>query len=292
MLRLNPNLILLMEIRYRDAARDFLPANHPWWRRDKAGKIVKGWEEGGYFQLDFSNPDYRAHVAEQAEAAVKSGVVDGIMLDWWGDDDDRLALVRTIRRRIGEDALVLANANDRTTPRTAPFINGYFMECCYTKTVADWRRIADTLVWAEKNLRSPRINCLETWYHQSRNDLNLMRATTTMALTLSDGYCLFADPDPLPTPDHLHNWYPFWDRKLGQPLSPGIKRADGSVVREFSKGTVVYNPMGNDPVSITFDKPMVSAATGAQSSVHKLNGGDGDYFLPNVRDTKAQSSSK
>jgi hypothetical protein len=36
-----------------------------------------------------------------------------------------------------------------------------------------------------------RINCLESWFHQSRDDLNLMRATTTLALTRSDGYALF-----------------------------------------------------------------------------------------------------
>ncbi|MBV5332780.1 hypothetical protein JZU54_04275 [bacterium] len=40
-------------------------------------------------------------------------MVDGIMLDWWQDDDERLALVKAVRARIGEGALILANANDR-----------------------------------------------------------------------------------------------------------------------------------------------------------------------------------
>ena len=279
LLRRNPNLILILEIRYRDAHRSFLPDGHTWWRRDNQGKIVAGWEEGSYLQLDFSNPEYREHVAQQAYAACSSGIVDGIMLDWWQDDADRLALVKAIRARIGEDALILVNANDRTTPQTAPFVNGYFMECYRSKTAQDWQRIASTLTWAEQHLRQPRINCLETWYHTSRTDEHLMRATTTLALVLSDGYCLFSDPNPLSTPDHLHTWYPFWERTLGHARAPGHTRSDGTWAREFEHGTAVYNPMGNQTVTLTFDEPRQSRASGKRASVHMLESCDGDLFL-------------
>ncbi len=30
---------------------------------------------------------------------------------------------------MGQQAIIIANANDRRTPQTAQFINGYFMEC-------------------------------------------------------------------------------------------------------------------------------------------------------------------
>lgn len=275
----NPNQILLMEIRYRDAPRGYLPAESPWWKRDQDGKVVMGWAEGGYMLLDFANPAFREQVAAQCAAAVRSGVVDGVMLDWWQDDADRLALITAIRRRIGEQALILVNANDRTTPRTAPYINGYFMECYRSETAEDWKRIAETLTWAEQHLRAPHITCVETWYQHSRNDLDRMRATTTLALTLSDGYCLFSDPNPLPTPDHLHNWYAFWDQKLGAPLAPGCLRPDGAYQREFVQGTALYNPVGNPPVSITFDTPRTSAATGRRDSKHTLQGGDGDCYM-------------
>lgn len=132
---------------------------------------------------------------------------------------------------------------------------------------------------AERNLRKSRINCLETWYHTSRDDLPLMRAATTLSLTLSDGYCLFADPNPLPTPDHLHNWYPFWNHRLGKPVSSGVKRNDGSLVREFSGGTVVYNPMGNRPVTVSFPDVRTSAASGKRSRQHTVSGADGDFFM-------------
>ncbi len=238
--------------------------------------------------MDFSNPEYREQVAVQAQAAVQSGVVDGVMLDWWSDDEDRLALIKVLRQRIGADALILANANDRQTPETAEFINGYFMECHRSQTVEDWKRIADTLAWAEKNLRAPRINCLEIWFQRSRADENLMRATTALSLVLSDGYCLFSDPNPLPTPDHLHNWYPFWERTLGRALAPYVMRADGALTREFTHGTAVYNPMGNKTVTVIFKESRTSRATGKRGSVHAVAASDGDLFL---KDDAAQPTS-
>jgi hypothetical protein len=299
LLERNPNMILILEIRYRDAWgnalpkgyeeawkkanrgewRGFLPADHKWWKRGADGQIVKGWKEGGFLQLDFANPEYQEQVATQCEAAVKSGVVDGVMLDWWEDDADRLALVKAIRRRIGGDALVVVNSNDRPIPRTAAFVNGLFMECYRSKTSEDWRRITETLAWAEKNLRAPRVNCLETWYHKSRADDNLMRATTAISLVLSDGYCLFSDPNPLPTPDHLHDWYPFWERRLGKAQATGVTRPDGAMVREFDRGTAAYNPMGNQPVTLTFAETRCSRSTGKRARTHTLNPCDGDLFL-------------
>ena len=276
---MNPNIILIAEIRYRDAHTSFLPEGHRWWKRDKDGNLVKGWDEGGFLCMDFANPEFREHVAKRAGAAVQSGVVDGVMLDWWRDDEHRLALVKVVREAIGDKHLIIANTNDRTAPQSASYINGYFMECTRSKTVDDWNRIATTLKWAENNLRPPRINCLETWYHNSRKDLHLMRATTTLALTHSNGYCLFSDPNPLPTGDHRHNWYPFWDSGLGKPVGDGVTREDGKVVREFVNGTVVYNPMGNKPVEVVFSEIRKSAATGISSDRHKLDCPDGDIYL-------------
>ena len=68
LLELNPNVILIAEIRYRDASRRFLPENHKWWRRNKDGTLTKGWSEGKFLQLDFDSPEYRRHVARRAAA--------------------------------------------------------------------------------------------------------------------------------------------------------------------------------------------------------------------------------
>ncbi|MDP8243111.1 MAG: putative glycoside hydrolase [Candidatus Hinthialibacter antarcticus] len=279
LLRLNPNQIVLMEIRYRDAWSGFLPEDHEWWKRDDKGDRVVGWEEGGYYILDFSNPAYRAHVAKQAKAALDTGAVDGVMLDWWIDDEDRLALIKTIRDAIGEDALILVNANDRKSPMTAPYINGYFMECWRSKTPGDWRRIAETLRWAEENLREPRINCVETWYENSRRDFSRMRATTCLALTHSDGYALFSDPNDLPTGDHQHDWYSFWDKQLGRPIDKGVIHETGWAQREFERGAAVYNPMGNTEIKITFNETRTRLSTGEQGTVFSIPPLDGDLFL-------------
>ncbi|MCY2928774.1 MAG: hypothetical protein NTV86_04635 [Planctomycetota bacterium] len=279
LLRKNPNLILLAEIRYRDAHRSYLPEGHSWWKRQD-GRLVMGWEEGGYIQLDFANPEVQKQVALQAKAVVDTGVFDGVMLDWWDDDEDRIALVMAVRAAVGDKTLILVNANDRKTPKTAAFVNGYFMECYKSKTAEDWRQIADTLQWAEKNLREPRINCVETWFHSSRRDLSLMRATTTLALTLSDGYCLFSDPNPLPTPDHLHDWYDFWNKSLGRPVAKGFRREDGSFQRAFERGSVVYNPMGNKPTTVKFAEPHKRVSTGEGATSFIVQPRDGDLFLP------------
>jgi len=279
LLGLNPNLIVIAEIRYRDAGKRFLPAGHPWWRRDKAGQIVKGWAEGRFLQLDFSSPAFRRHVAARASAAVRSGVFDGVLLDWWSEDWDRLQLVKAIRRAIGPRALILVNTNQRIEDVTAPYVNGWFMECTQSRTAKDWRRIERAARWAQTHLRRPRVVCVETWSHTSRKDLHLMRATTALALTHCDGYCLFGDPNPLPTPDHLHDWYPFWDARLGRPLGQGARNKDGTVRREFDYGTVVYNPMGNGPVTVTFPEPRTSAASGKTTTAHLVNCPDGDLFL-------------
>jgi hypothetical protein len=295
---LNPNLILLVEIRYRDASPGWLPSGHAWWKRDAVGRLVPGWDEGQFLQVDFANPECAARLAARAGAALQSGIFDGVLLDWWQDDPDRLRLVQAVRQAVGDEAAILVNTNDRTTPQTTPWVNGYFMECTVTDRPEKWRQIEQTLLWAEAHCRPPVLNCLETWYHTSRRDLHLMRATTALSLTHSDGYCLFSDPNPLPTPDHLHDWYPFWDRRLGAALSPaGAFRCRGVVMyeswnigtpmpdeknraaaRAFEGGIVIYNPMDNPALVIDFETDRRSVATGIMGRRHWMGPCDGDIF--------------
>jgi hypothetical protein len=282
----NPHMILIAEVRYRDADREYLSADHRWWKRDAKGERVAGWQDAGadaYLLLDYENAEFQQHVAQQARMLVQSGVVDGVMLDWWVDDDTRLALIQRVREAVGPDALILVNANDNRTPRTASYVNGYFMECPYTRKPEEWAKISETLSWAEQNLRTPRINCLETWFHDSRQDLALMRATTTMSLTHSDGFCLFSDPNDLPAPDHLHSWYPFWNKSLGRPVSPGAKQPDGTWRREYENGTAIYNPMGGKTVVVSCGEVCESLATGKTRVTHEVPAGDGDILLKQTR---------
>lgn len=49
--------------------------------------------------------------------------------------------------------------------------------------------------------------------------------------------------------------------------------------RECENGLVVYNPMGNKVVSVTFPDERRSAATGQVAQSHELKSPDGDLFL-------------
>jgi hypothetical protein len=283
LLERNPNMVLLGEVRWHDAQSSELPDDSAWWQRDARRQRIVGWSEGNQYLLDWRAADFRAHVALQAAAVCSTGVVDGVVLDWWStdtDDPDRLALVQTVRESIGPDALILVNAGWTSPFSSAPYINGLYMETTIPHTldeVDEWRRATETLVWAEQNLRTPTLNAFETW--NARSSLNRMRATTSLVLTQSDGYSLFADPNDLPTPDHLHDWYAFWDRSLGRPLASGVEREDGAFQREFDYGTVVYNPIGNAPVEVTFPVARRSAATRQVATSFVLPALDGDLYL-------------
>ena len=272
----NPNIVTIVEIKYRDAPSSYLPSNSKWWMRDEKGDLVYGWEEGGYIRLDLNDSTFQEQIAKQAAVVMQSGVADGVMLDWWTESEflsSRLAILKKIRKEIGNKGLILLNSNQEQIPQSAEYANGLFMECWDSpdESVEKWAKYQSTLEWAEKNLREPRINCLETWFKNSRNDLNRMRSTTTLALTRSNGFCLFSDPNPLPTPDHLHSWYSFYDVSLGKPKEPGFKREDNAWQRNFSNGIVIYNPLGNNQITVLFEEVRTSQATGIRSKKHFIN---------------------
>ncbi len=281
MLSMNPNMVLLMEVRWRDAPGSFLPEGSPFWKH-KDGRRVLGWDGGPepYYLLDYENPDFAANVARQSKYALESGVYDGVMFDWQG----YLPIVRKVREAIGRKGLIIINLHDLIDKgrEYQDYINGAFMECNPAGSPASpvqgtWDGLENGLSYFEQHFQVPRVNCVEVM--GDRKDLRRMRAATTLTLTHSDGSVLFADPDELPTPDHLHDWYPFWDQKIGRPMAPGAVRQDGSWQREFQLATVVYNPPGKQPVKVSFQESRRRASDGAEANSFEINGGDGDMFL-------------
>lgn len=351
LLSLNPNLLLLVEIRYRDARYvsrqneanvenwwevGYFPPDSPYWLRNKNGKPVIGWGEDtngdgkidedddvlGYL-IDFTNPEMQNLMVKQAVALDTSGLFDGILLDWWNEDyatspvvvDDwsdtiltreaeleaRLAILRKIREQVADDFLILVNANMRQIPKSAPDINGLFMECYKSEHDKGYNldqilQMEKTLLWAEQHLREPRINCLEGWRvvtdymadlntrvaeRNSTENLRWMRMITTLSLTHSDGYVLFGDDNAIPVPDHLHNWYDFWDADLGQPTQDkAIQYQDitGLFIRAFENGWAIYN-RSDAARTITFDEPVIAVSTGKRYSRHEIPDFDGEIFL-------------
>ncbi|MCG8699500.1 MAG: hypothetical protein MI922_15695 [Bacteroidales bacterium] len=290
----NPNMVCLMEIRWRDAPSTFLPDSSDWWKRDENDSIKKGWLGGWvpFYMLNYENPGFQDNVARQAKIACESGVYDGVMLDWSGHPE----IIKKVREAIGPDKLIIVNIHDdiHHGEEYQAYINGSFMELnpidSFSMAVPglapnrvnvnkrDWDNIRDALVWFEQHLMEPRINCLEVW--GNRDDLQRMRATTTLGLVYSNGYQLYADPNPLKTPDHYHDWYPFWDVQLGKPLSAGVAKEDGSAWRKYENGVVVYNHYGNGEVTVSFDAEMKRASDGTTGKEFKLADRDGEIFIP------------
>jgi hypothetical protein len=292
MLELNPQMVFLFEVRWRDAPGSFLPENSPFWKRNADGTRAEGWDGGPepYYLLNPDIPEFAANIARQSKIAIDSGIYDGVMLDWSG----HLPIVRKVREAIGEDGLIIVNIHDdiEDGKKYRDLINGSFMECnpkgpgsFINKTTqkdsntSTWDKVRDAYVWFEENLRQPRVNCLEVWT-TDRKDLRRVRAATTLALTHGNGSVLVADGNPLPEPDHLHDWYPIWDLPLGKPTGPKRGEPTSIVTREFDGGIVAYNHHGNGTHTLTFEKPMKRHSNGKTGRSFQIQDADGDIFLP------------
>lgn len=214
------------------------------------------------------------------------------MLDVWQEERDpadlshKVELLKSIRSAIGNDRLIMVNANASKLVRSAPYINGLFMEAQAEKKPYDkkqWENIIGVLTWAESNLREPRVNALELTWNEggSRNDLHTLRAATAMSMIYSNGYALFADPNVVnPNTDHGHTWNALWDCDMGQPIGTRQVVPNGSyaglALRWFERGVVVLNPRVGESYSMqqTFSKRFVNILTGEVGQSFWINGGD------------------
>jgi|GEM_PF-1965944 len=274
-LALNPNAVLLLEIRiasYPDAA---LPADHPWWLRDAQGRRIQAWAPG-WSKLDMRSAALQDHAAAQCRAAVASRVVDGCLFGGLPDDQDGLALIRKARAAAGEGALLMATAG-KEVPTVGPELNGLLLIQTREPTPEYLQSNAATLIWAQSHLREPRLAAYVL--QRSVRDERLLRLATTLVLTHSNGYVLFAEPPGPPRDGWSGDWPSFWNKTLGRPLAPSQPRPDGTVTREFERGTVVYNALGGGAVRLTFAEPRTSAASGGRAKRFVLAAGDGDLYL-------------
>jgi hypothetical protein len=260
----NAAIVLLAELRYWDAPPNSLPPDSSFWMRDAGGNRVTGWDEGGHIRLDLKNRELRDTLVARAKTLTAPGLFDGILLDWWNEKDQadvRREFLIELRRAIGPEKLIFANVNFSKTNYSHQYLNGVFLESllpcapgCGVKTEAEeWRRLAETILFHGRNLQPPRLVATEVWRCNARQkdraacdiedaaNPDRMVAATAMALTLSNGYVLYSDPNPLPTPDHLHKWYPEWEQKIDRPKGPSACEANGVIRREFDGATVYFN---------------------------------------------------
>lgn len=305
-LTLNPNMLFIAGLEMREAYSTSHPEDSPYWLRDENGEQIVAWTDGALF-LDFTKPIVVEKIVEEAIAVSKCGLYDGIFFDWWTEDGPVLAnnetgwaegfvgfeieqrardiILTRIREAVPEDFLILANTNRRKIPRTGWAINGTFMETGRDHdsgyTHDGLAEIESTLLWAEENLREPRVNCLEGWGIKdeppdSPANRRWMRVFTAMSLTHSDGYVLYNDGI-----QHQHYWYDFWDADLGQPIGEKAQRyenRDGLFIREFTNGWVVYNRSGEEQ-TIHLPEQATSVESGLPNTIHTIPDLDGKIYL-------------
>ena len=324
LLALNPNLIFIVGILMRDDWPSKHPEDWPHWIRDATGNRVSATDYSA-FLMDFTHPDVQDIIVQQAIAVSKCGLYDGIFLDWWREDwivlkgyrtyeeeqRARDVIIQQVRAAVGDDFLIWVNPN-RSKPRSAmPYINGLFMETVrYDDYALDGLiEIESTLLWAEENLREPRINGLEGWGVEteapdSPTNLRWMRVFTTMGLTHSDGYVLYITGIRSPNhehdwstfePTHLqahnrsithnhghdHYWYDFWDADLGKSIGPKAQQyqnIDGLFIREFTNGWAVYNRSGKSQ-QISLAEAVIGVESGQTGTAHQLADLDGEIYL-------------
>ncbi len=308
-LSLNPNMIFLAEIRLRNSGgsipSDFFPDNHPYWLRLPSGELAIDNERR---LINFAHPDVQDIIVGQALAVARCGLYDGVFFDWWREFDStvgylisledaqraRKNIIDRIRAGTRDNFLIVGNTNENIAPLNGPQMNGGFMEAVIhlpgtpkeqpstpKERELIHRLVRDSLQWLETNLREPRTVMLEGGTDSSEPpdspyNLQLMRATTTMSLTHSDGYVLFGIGG-----GHEHYWYDFWDADLGRPVGPKFQfyeEIEGLYIREFTNGWAVYNQSGEAQV-VTLPDEVQGVASGLVGTEHTLPNLDGEMYL-------------
>ncbi|MYH80592.1 hypothetical protein F4141_07785 [Candidatus Poribacteria bacterium] len=283
LLDLNPNMILLCEVNMRgaDPESPFLKALYSGddfpWVKDDSGEIMRGAPAAQYKNLliDFTHPITQDIIVAQAIAVAKSGLWDGILFSYWSEkrvvlkgyrsyeaeQNARESILQRIRDVVEDDFLIIVGGSGKLR-FGAPYINGIILYSDPQDFSNDQRtglmELESSLLWAEKNLREPRINYLQAKGIGSELPLSptnqqAMRCLTTLSLTHSDGYFLYTmgvdwrEPHPhddlyrnfphkgadwdywrqhtnshdtfLHAHGDTHYWYDFWDADLGHPIT-------------------------------------------------------------------------
>ncbi len=327
---LNSNFLLLSTLYHYGAILETYPEDWPYWLRDKSGNRIQdvGWQA---FLIDYTHPGAQDHFVQRAAALAKCGLFDGIFLDWWDESpewdqemadlyhsskvDAQVSLVRRIREVVGEDFLIIVNTNTRKVPRSAPYVNGSFMETIGPVQGYSRERlieIENALLWYQENFRYPQVNCLEGWglpsepLNAPRNE-QTARVFITLSLTHSDGYVSFTtgigggsnhehayeiwpehSEEHLSGASHAHlhhkYWYSFYDAPLGRPVGGDETKAQvyentaGLFIREFTNGWAVYNRSGKEQ-QIELPENVSGVANGVTGTRHVLADLDGEIYL-------------
>jgi hypothetical protein len=245
---LNPDIKILASVQHYNCLDGRLSEDDTWWLRVQGNRVAVG---GDSYKLDQSDLSLQDHVAARAKIVMGTGNFAGIMLDWFNPNNtvvaNGTAILRKVRAAIGQEALIIVNANQVKLPLAEiALVNGIFMELKAPNDAASWQLAQKALEYNEKNVRSPRINCLDVHMITDPDDKRL-KATMALSLTRSNGYFNFSLPKTANRAGHFHKWWPIYEPPLGQVLGPAVY-ANGKYTRPFEHGKVVYGVNGTGSI--------------------------------------------
>ena len=297
----NPNAVFLMALlEMKGAPIHYWGEEWPYWVRDSDGNIVPDGPLAPDIGLvNFTHPEVQDLIVQQAISVSKCGLFDGIVFDWWRDENDvlqgwvsveaqlqaRLNILQRIRAVTRPNFLIQVNSNWLKIPHTGHYINGLSMETgmpAWYSTVDELEnalRLAEsTLLWAEENLREPNINGVAgqgifTEPADSAFNRRWVRVVTTLSLTHADGYALYQRA--------WGDWYDFLEADLGYPIGGTAQLYEerpGLFIRKFTNGWAVYNRSGK-PQTIRLPEEVQGVASNLVGTEHTLPNLDGEMYL-------------
>ncbi|PPR11942.1 MAG: hypothetical protein CFH41_00819 [Alphaproteobacteria bacterium MarineAlpha11_Bin1] len=250
-----------------------------WSHADEYGKTV--W-------LDYLNSRFPPYFANLTHQRAEKFGSDGLMLDWWHNDHPgnvdktdiaraRRSIASAVRKRMGDNFIILANVNWRKDKSTHDLINGVFLELYKhpyrskeAYTYSEIREIEKVIDFHNTHLREPRLIALEPWRitnevsdgdRNSEQNRKYAKLFTAMAAVIPEnGYILYADNNSdTPNGDHDHFLYDFYDIDLGKPVSRKTEITDGIAYKLFESGLVVYN-LTKRPAEVKFQNGKIYIA--------------------------------
>ena len=239
-------------------------------------------EYGTSFRLAFEDPAYAGYMAEVAAEVIARTGANGILLDWWIDDQPYLSkaeikaartrIAKAIRSRIGPGPILMGNVGWSRDSSTHAYLNGVFLELWKRPSnrgysCIELARIEDLLKFHDRSLAQPKIVVLEPWRQSksaSSSDRKSKRNTawaqlfTAMAAVVPrNGYVLYSDnARDRSSDDHGHFFYDVYRTDLGRPTSGYASIDRGIGYRRFEMGLIAYNATPTD-VTVQIDgKPV------------------------------------
>jgi len=229
--------------------------------------------------MNIIDPAYPEAFADEVHAVSKDGF-HGLFLDWWHIhhpipwrgtrlENAMIGMTDEIRRKVGDDFLILGNTSWRKNSNLVSSINAVFLELYkepYSRSdsfsFTEIAEMEEVIKFHEKHLRYPKLIAFEPWRITDKSDptnrtsednLRFARLYSAMATVIPEhGYILYADNNPdFDDGDHDHYYYDVYSVNLGKPVSKYTPIAQGVAYKKFEDGYIAFNRLEYD-VTVNF----------------------------------------